>query len=388
MEIFSCNYISQNIFSKPQFSYIYFNDLDDLKNEKYGNFKELDETKNQLDLLDKNMETKRRAAAKYLHEYELVKMLSKKQVISRAYFKLYEMIYHETIINITHLNCFFICEAPGGFIECVTDIRRKKNLKTNYISISKYDSNIVYSNYLDNSNLLYGDITDINVIDKTICDIMVRFPNKLDFITGDGGFDVKIFKAQESITNKLLLCEIYLAFCTQKRGGMFIIKFFDMYCHNTIVLYSLLCSAYSSLKLIKPKCSRNCNSERYLMCYNFKGVSDDLICSLRSIIINYKLNINEKYTILLFPNVQFHFEEIKLFNNMVAFDQIKTIKESIKMVTKDIYFQHLLINLFIEKKSFKINNIVYFKNILSSRIKKCTDFLKVHNININQFFFK
>ena len=96
--------------------------------------------------MDKSEERCRRAAAKYLHEYELVKLLCKKQVISRAYFKLYEIIYFELIVTKNECDCFFICEAPGGFIECVTDIRRKKNLQTKYISISKYEPLIKYSN--------------------------------------------------------------------------------------------------------------------------------------------------------------------------------------------------------------------------------------------------
>ena len=90
------------------FEYISYDTISLLKNEVYGNFKDLDETKKKLDLLDKNSEKFRRAAAKYLHEYELVKLLCKKQVISRAYFKLYEIIYFEPIILNENISCFFI----------------------------------------------------------------------------------------------------------------------------------------------------------------------------------------------------------------------------------------------------------------------------------------
>ena len=67
------------------------------KDSDYGNYIDLDETKCKIDTLDKNSEKNRRAAAKYLHEYELVKVLCKKNVISRAYFKLYEIIYNESL---------------------------------------------------------------------------------------------------------------------------------------------------------------------------------------------------------------------------------------------------------------------------------------------------
>ena len=78
---------------------------------------------------------------------------------------MYEILYNEPIILLNKLNCFFICEAPGGFIECVTDIRRKKNLQTKYISFSKQDPLIKYDNYLEENNLYYCDITE-NINEK------------------------------------------------------------------------------------------------------------------------------------------------------------------------------------------------------------------------------
>ena len=38
-----------------------------------------------------------------------------------------------------------------------------------------------------------------------------------------------------------------------------------------------------------------------------------------------------------------------------------------------------------ENKKPEFYNISLFKNILSSRIKKCIDFLKTYNINTNDF---
>ena len=369
------------------FEYISYDTISLLKNEVYGNFKDLDETKKKLDLLDKNSEKFRRAAAKYLHEYELVKLLCKKQVISRAYFKLYEIIYFEPIILNEKLTCFFICEAPGGFIECITDIRRKKNLRTEYISISKQDPLIKYDNYLEENNLFYGDITE-NINEK-IDKVILKFPNGLDLVTADGGFDVKIFEAQEIISSKLLLCEIYLALKTQKIGGMFIIKFFDMFSHNSIIYYMLLCTFYNYVKIIKPQTSRNCNSERYIVCYGYKG-NNYLINDIYTIINNFKIS-NSVYTIL-FPNFKVpnsFIQKIATFNNLILYTQVKTINESIKMVnSKDKYFQNLLLSIFLEKKinKFKLENITIFKNILNSRIKKCIDFLRMYNININNIF--
>ena len=363
-----------------------------LKNEKYGNFKDLDHTKARLDLLDKNLEKVRRAAAKYLHEYELVKLICKKNVISRAYFKLYEMIYHEPIVYTNECNCFFICEAPGGFIECITDIRRKKNLRTKFISISKMDNLIKYDNYLEENCLMYGDMTDPLVIEDTINKVLYKFPNGLDIITADGGFDVKTFNSQEILSSKLLFCEIYIALKTQRVGGMFIIKFFDMFSHNSIIYYLILCSFYEYVKIIKPKTSRNCNSERYLICSNFKGNNLNLLLDFHKIICNFVLTKNE-YT-LIYPNFKIENElfikNICTFNNLIIHEQIKTINESIKMVNnKDTYFQNMVLNIFLENKFnfLKFKSVLFFKNILNSRIKKCIEFLKCYNINTITYFF-
>jgi 23S rRNA U2552 (ribose-2'-O)-methylase RlmE/FtsJ len=361
-----------------------------VKNEEYGNYINLDETKCKIDTLDKTLEKNRRAAAKYLHEYELVKVLCKKNVISRAYFKLYEILYNDPLICRENLNCFFICEAPGGFIECVCDIRRKKNLRTNYFSISKFDVSIKYDRYLEENNLMYGDITQIDTINNTIKTVLQRFEYGLDLITADGGFDVKFYNNQEIVTSKLLLCEIYLALKTQKEGGTFVIKFFDMFTHNSIMYYLILCSFYEYVRIIKPKTSRNCNSERYLVCSNFhcgkiwNKYHEELLEKIKYIIVNYKTS-----NTVLFPDFNIPVEiknKIKTFNNLIVHEQIKTINESIKMVHgKSFYFQNLLLKIFLENKVDHLKNIILYKNILSMRINKCITFLKNFNINIHQF---
>ena len=388
--IFKKDEIPLFVFNGKKTVLINYNDISELKNENYGNFKDLDKTKARIDLLDRNAEKLRRAAAKYIHEYELVKLICKKQVISRAYFKLYEMIYFEPIIIKDDLNCLMLCEAPGGFIECISDIRRKKNLRTKFISISKPDQFIKYDRYLEETNLLYEDITEN--LNENVNKILLRFPQKLDLITADGGFDVKLFNGQEILSTKLLLCEIYIALQTQKIGGMFIIKFFDMFTHNSIVLYLILCTVYDFVRIIKPKTSRNCNSERYLSCNHFNGnngiLTEDMVSSF--------ILTSETCT-LLFPELNLNLscfdklKKIKIYNNIILYEQIKTINESIKMVNnKDVYFQNLLLNLFIEVKfkSERLSHLIFFKNILFTRIKKCVDFLRNYNINTNQIVYR
>jgi hypothetical protein len=100
------------------------------------------------------------------------------------------------------------------------------------------------------------------------------------------------------------------------------------------------------------------------------------------IIQNFQID-NENASIV-FPDFNFenHLESIKKlksFNNLIVFEQVKTINESLKMVSgKNQYFQNLLLGIFLEKK-----NTLAFKGILASRIKKCSEFLRNLNINTN-----
>jgi hypothetical protein len=230
---------------------------------------------------------------------------------------------------------------------------------------------------------------DINVINNTIKTSLKKFPNKLDLITDDGGFVVIQFNAQEIITSKLIFSEIILALSLQKTGGMFVIKMFDMFTHNSIIYHLILSTLYDTVKIIKPCSSRNCNSERYLVCYNFHGISPEFLRTLTESYSKYIFN-NGIHT-LIFPNIKLSKaieNKYFVFNNYLVEEQIRIINESIKMVTsKDVYFQNLLLKIFMDKN--KINYIVYsYKNILNSRIKKCIEFLRKYNINSNQFVYR
>jgi len=358
-----------------------------LLKEYYGHFILLNDIKSKIDALSICQERYRNNVVKYLHEYELLEFLCKKQVISRSYFKLYEMVYHEPIILSNELDCFFICEAPGGFIDCIGDIRRKKNKHFDYLTTSLGNGScggITFSHYIDSDRIFYSDITLIENIDYLIKQSRNKFPNGVDLVTGDGGFNVKYFHAQEIITSKLIFSEILLALSIQKIGGMFVLKVFDMFTHNTNVYYLLLCSCYSHVKIIKPRASRYSNSERYLICYYFKGIGSSLLVKLRRIHELFKSN-NSVATII-FPDFSFgknnnlqnwYRSKIKLFNDVFIQFQIKTIQDSIKMgKSNDLYFQNLLMKIFENEDFFN------YKNILKNKIKKCIMFLKEFNINI------
>ena len=109
-----------------------------------------------------------------------------------------------------------------------------------------------------------------------------KYKNSMDLITGDGGFDFSIdFNKQEVLSINLIFCQICYAIAIQKKGGTFILKFFDIFTEATIDLIYILSTLYEKVYIIKPYTSRTANSERYVVCKNFKlNDSYELIKSL------------------------------------------------------------------------------------------------------------
>ena len=172
-----------------------------------------------------------------------------------------------------------------------------------------------------------------------------------------------------------------------------------MFTHNSVIYYLILCSFYKHVRICKPRTSRNCNSERYLVCYSFHGISESnihLIIDIRNIISQFSTKLDD-YTIV-FPNVlekmkienteiyNILIKRLSYFNNIVIRKQVCTINDSIAMIHGDnMYIKDLLLRLFLKKIS--LCSIFLYKNILYSRINKSIEWLKEHNIELSKHFY-
>ena len=54
------------------------------------------------------------------------------------------------------------------------------------------------------------------------------------------------------------------------RGGFFLIKLFDKFTRVSIDMMFLLSLLYEEVYIVKPKSSRYANSEKYVVCKNFR----------------------------------------------------------------------------------------------------------------------
>lgn len=74
---------------------------------------------------------------------------------------------------------------------------------------------------------------------------------------------------------KLFLGEIITALKVQQLGGKFILKVYDCCFSLTRQLMTLLATFYKKVRMIKPVTSRPGNSEKYMLCEDFIGLSND-----------------------------------------------------------------------------------------------------------------
>ena len=314
--------------------------------------------KNKIDSLqdDKSWDS----AKKLSNLYELIYLPNKKykydsisnyEPLSRAYFKLFEILVDFNLIDHNHkINIASLAEGPGGFIEASINYRKRiTKKKDNIFAITLYSDNKDIPGWNKSKNFLkkngnviinYGkDCTgDLYKLDNILEYSKLFSDNKADFVTADGGFDFSYnFNRQEQLSYRIIFCEIVTALTVQKLGGSFVIKVFDMYTQITQSLIYLLFVCYDKVYISKPNTSRSANSEKYVVCKGFKGINDNYLKKLYIIVKNFSY-INEKK---MFINKLFDFSFAKDFyfniNKINAYfynKQIKNIKETLNLIEK------------------------------------------------------
>lgn len=287
---------------------------------------ELNSTKSKID----RYYTEWESVKKIIHDYEYIyyssyrkKNISSVAPVSRSYFKFRE-IFYDFNMKIENINTVCnLAEAPGGFIESLIHLSGGKKIIIYANSLLSKDKSIpIWNNKIKRYkiNTLYGmknngDICDFNNIISMIYRIG---RNTCELVTGDGGFDYSSdYSNQEKNSLRLIRCEIFLALNIQKVGGNFICKIFDTFHIETIKLLNILNLSYEKVYLYKPRTSRNSNSEKYIVCLNYKGYDKDIVNMMCQGIINDNLNIKiDKlfYNKLLRFICEYSIQQIKSIN--------------------------------------------------------------------------
>lgn len=356
----------------------------------------LNEIKNRISLNESDWH----AVKKYTNPYEYIytnsakASISKYKPISRAYYKMIEIINNFGILPKSGpMQMFGLAEGPGGFIEAVVNSRLKSRstlgARETTVSIDdKYygmtiedptDDNVPGWKKTQHFLRLHPNVALEKGIDGTgnLLDannflyIVQNYRSKIDLVTGDGGFDFSDnFGGQEQNMVKLLFAQIAFALTMQKPGGSFVLKIFDCFLKPTTELLYLLSASYETVYICKPNTSRCANSERYVVCTGFKehiGQNLCISCLERSLALLCNINNNGLHVKSIFDDVHIpmhYYNKIEECNCIIGQMQLENISETLSLIDS-------------KYKTSKINNY------LRLNMQKCIQWCVKNNVEYN-----
>lgn len=338
----------------------------------------------------------------------------KPEILSRAFFKMWEMLVVFDLIDESDLSYSALAEGPGSFLQAVLHFREKyynvKKDKYSSITIHPEDGkNIdISKNFLGYYQEKYpellqphktyktkyadkyksrdnGDLTDYKSISNFRKEIKKgKVYSKL--VTADGGFAWIDENYQEQEAYPLILGQILAGLMVQEKSGNMVIKFFETFTSLSIKIVYLLSSLYSEVYFYKPYFSRTSNSERYLVCKGFKydqkkdkTLLEVLYSDLEKILKQFD---SDQYIIDIFPKMKVpndFVNKIRLFNIQVANKQQKMINLIVTYIKENNYFgdkYHQYLDSHKEAIKFWIENFLSDKSQLKTTQNKWNKYIK------------
>jgi 23S rRNA U2552 (ribose-2'-O)-methylase RlmE/FtsJ len=322
----------------------------------------LNKHKEYIDNIDKNIWNYNK---KLVNDFEALHIPSKNMLdnygvadyipISRAFFKMWEILNDfPSILDISG-NILYgaLCEGPGGFIEAFNFYRKNKDVKDSIVAMTlRNDLDETIPSWKKSDEILkqcnriyitYGYDSTGNLYNLRNIEYYVDMfgDNKADLITGDGGFDFsENYNNQEITIIRLLWCEIVAGILSLKKGGSMVIKLFDIYKQVTKDILYVLCHYFNKVYICKPHSSRPLNSEKYVVCIDFKNnINDNDVESMKNIIENMN-SVN--YKRLLKNEIDNDFNDcIKAINTAFAFRQVRYMNKVFNIINKNVMYKEI-----------------------------------------------
>tara|TARA_A100001011_G_scaffold313860_1_gene331818 strand:- start:3673 stop:4935 length:1263 start_codon:yes stop_codon:yes gene_type:complete len=228
--------------------------------------------------------------------------ICKYKPLSRSFFKMIETMKTMRLMDIfpkDSAKTYHFAEGPGGFIEAIAYLRENK--KDNYFGMTLLDDSDCSvpgwkksKTFLENNQnvIIERGITGDGDMLKAdnLKECYKKHNNSCQLVTADGGFDfTNDFNHQEIMSLKLAYAQVAYALACQQRGGAFVIKVFDTFTPASIDLLYILANAYENVNFFKPNTSRSANSEKYIVCKNFRLVdSKSLVIAMFHVIQQFE----------------------------------------------------------------------------------------------------
>jgi 23S rRNA U2552 (ribose-2'-O)-methylase RlmE/FtsJ len=331
---------------------------------------------------------------KYTNTYEYIHSqipigktsVCKYKPLSRSYFKFIEISNIFDLLNYMYyqnIESFHLCEGPGGFIEAISNLRNNQNDKYYGMTLINNDENTPgwkkSNKFLKNNPNVFieaGKDNTGNILNPENYSYCVeKYLNRFHIITGDGGFDFSInFNNQENICNRLILAQILYAITIQKYKGSFILKIFDIFSKSTIDYIYLLSLFYDKVFIFKPQTSRLANSEKYIICKNFKFItSKSYVSKFHEILKTAETITEERYisSFFSFRLPYFYITKIEEISNVLCQFQINVINNTIILI-----------------KNNEIDNKVKIEELIRANVSKCIQWCTKNNIAFNKYCLK
>jgi 23S rRNA U2552 (ribose-2'-O)-methylase RlmE/FtsJ len=291
-------------------------------------------------------------------------------ILSRAFYKLWEILFMFNLADKKDLTYAALAEGPGAFIQAVINYRMKlgpgvKNDKIFAVTIHPEKGKFIemgkqFMGYYDmkapgllNVHTTFtekeaknhmgkdnGDITQVKTISLFKKDIE-KSGEYADLVTADGGFDWEDENYQEQEGYQLILGEIVAALRVQAKGGSFVLKIFETFTIPSIKLIYLLSSFYEETYLYKPFFSRTSNSEKYIVCKGFKYEQKSIDKKLKSL-ENILENMNSmKFVFDIYPDLEIphdYLDKFKFINTKIANQQQIMINDIVSYIKENNYY--------------------------------------------------
>jgi len=293
--------------------------------------------------------------------------------ISRSYFKMIELIVDYNLLDsVKNKSATFAClaEGPGGFMEAINNYRKSFvntdldkiygiTLEPNNYTIPDWSKNI---NIPKKFNITYGNLYNVNDI-KKFSENFNNNNNKAFLVSADGGFDYSVdFNNQEQLSYRIIFCEIITAFSILQINGNFVCKIFDIFNIFTMKIIYLLGCYFEKVYIVKPKTSRVANSEKYIVCKGFKGISPETLNIYFTNISEWKetpaidiggIKLNNEFI-----------QNIYEYNKKYLDIQLKYMKDIIYYIENGI-------------------NDEKYNSIMKDKVEKALEWCKKYNVRIN-----
>ena len=321
------------------------------------------------------------------------KLGDKIDIVHRSFFKLWEILMLFDLIDISNdkFVSVHLSEKYGSFVQAVMlyrDMYGKKNISNNdkycMIPIHKDNDsvdNTFTSSYKKEKRIIMQKINDVSGL--------------ADLITADNFFDSTSKNIQEQYAFKFIINSIISAIHVQKKGGVFICRFYETFTNTSMKIIEILNELYDTVYFIKPLMSRGTSPEKYAVCVGFKydnkhkdykNIIKNLNTLNDTINKNKKDNIIDIFTDYKIPKLLIH--TIIQINKMISNPRLKIIGEMLTYIDKENYFadeyhtrrdEQILcskywMNLFYPDDINKNKKI--FKNIISILTKKAVNQIK------------